>query len=195
VDSAEGMEKAYVVNLDNTDNNVARNVWKDYMNHQNSKVLRIKGSKVQMAQNVTISGIPGTVDIKSLFTGSGDHTEMKLWFVKDAEYMTPQTDPAAYDVIDRFIDGYFKELETAQIQNEVNNEENTLANLDKELKKLRKDNEKLHNDITKAEQTIKDSRIKIEQNLQEQDQMTKKMEEQRKVIEQTKAKLSDVKSY
>lgn len=193
-DSAEGMEKAYVISLDNTNESVARDVWKTFMNQNNSKVARIKGSKVNISQNVSIAGISGAVDIKSLFTKSGDHAEMKLWFVKDNKYMTPQSDPQVYDIIDRFIDEYFTELEAAQVQIEVDNEEDILADMEKDLKKLRKDNEKLHDDITKAEQTIKESRIKIEQNLQEQDQMAEKMEDQRKVIQQTKRKLADVKS-
>src|SRR5665811_987204 len=194
-DSPEGMDMAYVISLDNTDEDVARDAWEDFMDERNSKVMRIKGSRVHMAKNVAITGLTGDIAIKSLFEKSGDNTEMRLWFVKDQEYITPRSDPAAYDNIDRFIDQYFTKLESAQIQIEVENEQEKLEDLEKELKKLRKDNEKLHDDITDAEQTIKESRIKIEENLQAQDQMADKIQEQRNVINQTQRKLSEVKSY
>lgn len=191
-DSPEGMEKAYVIELDDTEAAVASKTWENFMDQYNSKVTRIKGSQVRMAQNVLISGLPGNVDIKSLFDQTGNNTEMRLWFVKDAEYLTPQTDPQSYDVIDGFIDEYFTRLEAAQIQLEVESEEDKLKNLERDLNRLRKDNEKLHSDITKAEQTIKESRIKIEENLQEQDQLSNKIQEQKEVIRRTQGKLSRV---
>lgn len=193
-DSPEGMERAYVISLDNTDEDVARDSWEEFMEQYNSNVMRIKGSKVHKADNVAIAGLGGSVAIKSLFEQSGDNTEMRLWFVKNQEYLTPQSSPESYDIIDRFIDDYFNQLETAQIQLEVEREEEKLEDLEKELKKLRRVNEKLHDDITEAEQTIKESRIKIEENLKAQDQMAEKMEEQRDVIQETKRKLTRAKS-
>lgn len=194
-DSPEGMEKSYTINLDNTSEDVANEVWDNLMKEHKSRVMRIKGSKVRLAKNVAISGLPSDLTVKSLFEQSGNHTEMRLWFVDGTKYMTPQSDPRAYDIIDRFIDKYFASLETKQIQIEVEKEENKLADLEKELKKLRKDNESLHNDITKAEQTIKETRIKIEENLQAQDQMADKIQEQRNVIQQTQNQKSGIKSY
>ena len=191
-DSPEGMEKAYVIELDDTEAAVASKTWENFMDQYNSKVMRIKGSQVKMSQNVLISGLSGSVDIKSLFDQTGDDTEMRLWFVKDAEYLTPQTDPQSYDVIDGFIDEYFTRLEAAQIQLEIESEEDKLKELERNLEKLRKDNEKLHSDITKAEQTIKESRIKIEENLQEQDQLADKIQEQKEVVRRTQDKLSRV---
>jgi len=193
-DSPEGMEMAYVINLDNTNENVARDTWKNYMNQHKSKVMRIKGSRVNLSKNVAITGLGGDIDVKSLFEQSGDDTQMKLWFVKDKKYITPQSDPAAYNSIDRFIDQYFTTLDDAHVKLEIKSEEKKLDDLDKQLNRLRKDNEKLHNDITRAEQTIKESRIKIEENLRDQDQLNAKIQAQRDVIQQTKKKLSEGKS-
>lgn len=193
-DSPEGMQSAYVIDLDETDVNVATNTWEEFMDQHNSNVMRIKGSQVRMAQDVAISGLTGSVDIKSLFQQSGSNAEMRLWFVQDAEYLTPQSNPQSYDVIDRFIDNYFTELESAQIQIEVENEQEQLEDLENDLAKLRRDNERLHSDITKAEQTIKESRIKIEENLKAQDQMSTKIQEQKEVIKQTQDQLSRVQS-
>lgn len=194
-DSPEGMEQSYVINLDNTSVDVANEVWNNLIKEHKSKVMRIKGSKVSLAKDVSITGLPSNLTVKSLFEQRGDHSEMRLWFVKGNDYMTPQSDPAAYDAVDRFVDEYFASLEAAQIQNEVEVEEKKLADLEKELKKVRKDNEKLHDNITKAEQTIKETRIKIEENLRTQDQMADKIQEQRNVIQQTQNKLSGVKNY
>ncbi len=191
-DSPEGMDKSYVINLDDTDESVANDVWDNLMKEHKSKVMRIKGSNVRLAKNVAIAGLPGDLTIKSRFEQSGDNTEMRLWFVDGKKYMTPQSDPAAYDIIDRFIDKYFTTLQTRQIQNQVEVEQNKLEDLEKELKKIRKDNEKLHDNITKAEQSIKENRIKIEENLQSQDQMANKIQEQRKVINQTQSKISGI---
>lgn len=193
-DSPEGMEKSYVINLDETDESVANEVWENLMKEHKSKVMRIKGSNVRLAKNVAIAGLPGDLTIKSRFEQSGDNTEMRLWFVDGKEYMTPQSSPGAYDIIDRFIDKYFNSLQNRQIQNEVEIEQKKLEDLEKELKKTRKDNEKLHDNITKAEQSIKENRIKIEENLQTQDQIANKIEEQRNVIQQTQNKLSGIKN-
>ncbi len=191
-DSPEGMEMAYVIDLEGTDASVARKTWEDLMKQNRSKVVRIKGSPVRMSQNISITGIPGSIDIKSLFTPRGESTEMRLWIVQDAKYLTPRTDPQSYDAIDNFIDEYFLRLETAQIQIEVENEEQKLKNLERDLARLRKENEKLHSDITKAEQTIKESRIKIEENLKAQDDMSGKIQEQKEVIRRTQDKMSRV---
>lgn len=193
-DSPEGREMSYVISLDNTNDNVARDTWKNYMSKHKSKVVRIKGSKVNMSKNVAIDGLGGDIDVKSLFEKRGDDTEMRLWFVKDKKYITQQSDPTAYNNIDRFIDQFFTELDAAHVKLEVKNEEKKLDNLEKDLKRLRKDNGKLHDDITKAEQTIKEIRIKIEENLREQDQIADKIQGQRNVIQQTQKKLSDVQS-
>ena len=193
-DSPEGREKSYVIDLYGTDVNVASKTWESFMSKQNSRVMRIKGSPVRKAESVSIAGLPGSIDIKSQFQQSGSDTEMRLWFVKDAEYLTPQSDPQSYDVIDRFIDQYFVELEAEQIRLEVENEQDKLKDLEKDLAKLRRDNEKLHSDITRAEQTIKDSRIKIEENLKAQDQMSIKIQEQKEILRQTQDKLSGGKS-
>ncbi|MBY5957830.1 hypothetical protein KUV50_06800 [Membranicola marinus] len=191
-DSPEGMEKAYVINLDNTEAGTAREVWNQLIREHKSRVMRIKGSSVQLANNVVITGLPSDLTVKSLFEQKGEQTEMRLWFVDGTEYMTPRSNPGAYDNIDRFIDTYFTALETKQIQNEVEQEEARLAELEKELEKLRRDNKKLHSTITKAEQEIKDARIKIEENLHAQDQMAEKIQEQRNVIHQTQSQLSGV---
>lgn len=193
-DSPEGREMSYVISLDNTNDNVARDTWKNYMSKHKSKVVRIKGSKVNMSKNVAIDGLGSDIDVKSLFEKRGDDTEMRLWFVKDKKYITQQSDPTAYGNIDRFIDQFFTELDAAHVKLEVKNEEKKLDDLEKDLKRLRKDNGKLHDDITKAEQTIKEIRIKIEENLREQDQLADKIQGQRNVIQQTQKKLSDVQS-
>lgn len=191
-DSPEGMQLAYVINLDNTTADIANRTWSDFIAKRKSKTMRIKGSRVYQASKVPISGLTGDITVKSLFEQSGSNTEMRLWFVKNNEYLTPQNDPASYDIIDRFIDDYFTDLEAAQIQLEVDQEVKKLNDLEKELSRLRKNNENLHNDITKAEKTIKESRMKIEENLRAQDQMSDKILEQKKVIEQTKNKLSGI---
>ncbi len=164
-DSPEGREMSYVISLDNTNDNVARDTWKNYMSKHKSKVVRIKGSKVNMSKNVAIDGLGGDIDVKSLFEKRGDDTEMRLWFVKDKKYITQQSDPTAYNNIDRFIDQFFTELDAAHVKLEVKNEE-----------------------------TIKEIRIKIEENLREQDQIADKIQGQRNVIQQTQKKLSDVQS-
>ncbi len=191
-DSPEGMQQAYVIDLEDTEAAVASKTWEEFMKRYNSRVMRIKGSQVRMSKEVSIAGIPGSIDIKSLFDQSGNNTEMRLWFVQNAKYLTPQSDPRSYDAIDDFIDQYFNELESAQIQIEVDNEQDKLEALEKQLTKLRRDNERLHSDITKAEQTIKDSRIKIEENLQSQDKISDQIQEQKEVVRQTQDKLSRV---
>lgn len=193
-DSPEGMEMAYVIDLDDTDVAVARKTWEDFMKRYNSRVQRIKESQVRMSKDVSLTGIPGNLDIKSLFNQTGDDTEMRLWFVQNAKYLTPRSDPQSYDVIDGFIDEYFTQLEAAQIQLEVENEEQKLKNLERDLTQLRRTNERLHSDITKAEQTIKESRIKIEENLKEQDELSRKINEQKEVIRQTQDKLNRTQS-
>lgn len=186
-DSPEGRQKAYIVQLDNTDPGMAKKVWSQYIRSHKSRVQRIKRSEVEMAQSVDISGLSGDIDVKSNFRDYGGATEMQLWFVKDSEYLTPDQDQSSFDVIDRFIDGYFADLEKAQIEEAVKGEEDKLKKLERDLSNLRKSNDKLHKDISKYEDRIKEARIKIEDNLREQDLKNQEIQEQREIVNKTKS--------
>src|SRR5699024_2931699 len=110
-DSPEGRQKAYIVQLEDTEAGMAKKVWAQYIRNHKSRVQRIKRSEVEMAKSVDISGLSGDIDVKSNFRDYSGATEMQLWFVKNNEYLTPDQDRASFDAIDRFIDVYFTELE------------------------------------------------------------------------------------
>lgn len=187
-DSPEGRQKAYILQLDDTDAGMAKKVWAQYIRSHKSRIQRIKRSDVEMARSVDIAGLSGDIDVKSNFVDYSGTTEMQLWFVKNNKYLTPDQDRSSFDAIDRFIDNYFAELEKAQIEEAVKGEKDKLKKLEKELDNLRKNNDKLHRDISKYEDRIKEARIQIEDNLREQDVKNQEIQQQKQIVDRTKSK-------
>lgn len=188
-ESPEGRERAYIVSLEDTDTRVAKDVWSKFIKDHKGRLRRIKGSDIEVAPAVEISGFSDKVTVKSGFRDQGRDTELQLWFVRDERYLNPNSDQTAFDIIDRFVEQYRSSLESAQIQNEVDDEQKKLKQLEKDLSRLQRQNDQLHKDITKAEDKIRESRIKIEDNLQEQDMINQQIGEQKRVVEETKRKM------
>ncbi|WP_236974486.1 coiled-coil domain-containing protein [Membranihabitans maritimus] len=193
VDNDNGAGNAFIIYLEDTEGGLAQDVWGEFIRNHNSKVKRIRRSKIEQADEVKITGLPSDVTVKSLFENSKNSSELNLWFINNGEYISSRDTPQYYEPIDAFIDNYMKAIETRKIENAVEEEEDKLKDFEKDLDKLKRDNDRYHKDIEKAEKAIKQAQADIEDNLKEQQSVERQIEEQKRTVSKTKDKLSKVK--
>ncbi|WP_157500813.1 hypothetical protein [Lewinella sp. 4G2] len=193
---SRGNNDALILDLRTADQKMVTKLWEDWTKETfDAKTKGVKKSKGEMATlNFVMPGVsPGSkVDMYSKVEKAGkDGSQLMVWIATPDGYVSERLDRSEYYEAEKTLMRFALAVSRAQIDMEVEEEEDTLNDLEKELARLRKEKENYEKDIRDAEKQIEEARAKIERNLIDQENKAQQIERQIDEVEMTKRKKED----
>jgi hypothetical protein len=191
---SQGVENAFILSVQTDDVRLVESLWKDYLKDYDAKPKKVRGGDELLADDADIPGVGAgnTVDVYATFEGSGDETEIVVWFNLGGAYLNSMDHPSRVEDGRRFLERFVIEISRELIREEMKAEEGRLKDLEKELDNLEKEKSKLLDDIAEAEETIRRAQAAIADNEEAQLARQRDIEEQKKVIEAVRKRKKDL---
>ena len=196
MDMSRGSNDALILELPTADPKLVGKLWPDWLkDNYKVKTKKVKKSRIDEMMHLNFS-IPGVstgskVDMYSAIRTSGGGSELDVWIATPDGYVSPELGTSRYVEAEKMLMRFALAVSRAQIELEIEEQEDALKDLEKELDKLRKEKEDHEKDIADAERAIEEARQNIDKNLGEQDNKAREIEAQIEKIESTKRKLKD----
>lgn len=187
-----GTFNSLTVQLPNSSDKVALNVWKDYVKGHGAKAKKVKKSKEYLASGAIIADINNSeeIDIYTRVREKSSNAELTVWFSMGEFYVSSAAFPTDYTAATKFLQDYADEVAKQLVMDELEAEEKVAKKMDSEMNKLKKKNDGYHKDIEKAKKAIAKAEENIEENEREQLEQESLMEDQKKKLEAIREKLS-----
>lgn len=190
---SRGNNDALILELPTADDRMVGKLWTAWL----KDTYKVKSQKVKKSKNewqhlnFSIPGVStgGKLDMYSMIRQSGSGSEVMAWIATPEGYISPELDRGRYLEAEKMMVNFALEVSKAQIEEEVEAEEDKLKGLEKELDKLRKEKEDYEKKIADAERAITEARQGIEKNLSEQKGKEREIQQQIRQIDVTKRKL------
>jgi len=197
-ESKETMKKgtfnAIVVELPNTEDKVALNVWKSFIKGYGAKAKKVKRSKEYLASGAIIGDLNNSenVDVYTKIREKGDDSELIVWIEMGEFYVSSGSFPSDYTAAVKMLEEYAFEVAKELVHIDIEKEEKKMKKLEKEMVKLQKKNETYHKNIEKAKEAIAKAEANIEENTRQQKEQTSVIESQQKALQALKEKLAEM---
>ena len=193
---SRGNNDALILDLRAADDKMVTKLWEDWVKETyDVKTKSVKKGKGEMASlNFAMPGVSpgGKVDMYSKVNRVGKTgSQLMVWIATPDGYVSEKLDRSEYYEAEKALMRFALAVSRAQIDLEVEDEEDILKDLEKDLERLRKDKEGYEDDIRKAEKAIEEARAKIERNLIDQENKAQEIERQIDQVEITKRKKED----
>lgn len=187
-----GNHIAYVVDLEGADENVAKDVWEEYLKEYGD-VKRNKKAKEYFCEECKINMIsPSPVQITLKIDERKGMSVASAFFDSGENFINSETDPDAAVVIEKFMYNYALTVKRKVIEDELKDAEDDLKDYTKDQEKLEKKNKDLHGDIEKYKKKIVEAEEDIEKNLQAQESKQIEIKNQTEIVEEIKNRLNSV---
>ena len=193
---SRGNNDALILELPSAEEKMVSKLWTEWTRDEyDVKTKNVKRGKGEMQTlNFSMPGVSpgGKVDMYSLVNKTGkEGSELIVWIATPDGYVSPAVDRGEYIEAEKTLMRFALAVSRAQINLEVDDEEDTLKDLEKELERLRKDKDDYERDIQNAEKAIEEARAKIERNLIDQENKALEIERQIEQVEATKRRLEE----
>jgi len=192
---SRGSNDAMVLELPTADEKLVSKLWPDWLkDNYKVKTKKVKKTKGELQSlNFSIPGVStgGKLDMYSMTRESGTGSELTVWIATTDGYVSPELGSDRYIEAEKMLMRFALAVSRAQIELDIEDQEDDLKRLEKDLEKLRKEKEKFEKDIVDAERAIEEARNNIESNLGDQNNKGREIEAQIEKIEAIKRKLKD----
>ena len=193
---SRGDNEALILTLPSADVKTVEKLWIDWVReHYDVKTKDVRRGKGEMQSlNFSMPGVsPGAkVDMYSKVQKTGkEGSELMVWIATPDGYVSRGLDRSEYYEAEKVLMRFALTVSQAQMQNDVDGEEDKLKALEKELERLRKAHAGYEKDILNAEKAIEQARAKIERNLIDQEDKAREIEDQMQLVEAAKRRLND----
>lgn len=188
---SQGSHPALVLELPGAEDKMVEKMWQDFTKKQfKGKTKKERKSKEYQTLNVEIPGVSAgsAVDMYAEVLERGNGSELTVWIGSNDGWINPEDLPRRYVEAEKMLMRFGLDVQKAQIQLMVEEEEKVLKNLEKELDGLRKDKDRYEKNIEKAKAEIAENESNIEENKKAQTDKEAAIEEQRKKVEETRKK-------
>lgn len=193
-DLSVGTQNSYLVEIENADDNMAEDVWKDYIKGMDAKVKKNKKAKEFYTEKVRLNGVNNgnPVDLYMKIYERKGMVQVYVSADRGDAFIGSNDTPDDTEAMRQIVYNYGLEVNRKVTEKEIEEQEKLLKNLRKDLEKLEKKNGNYHNDIKKAEEKIREAEEKIEVNLKDQDMKREEVEAQVKIVEQVVTKYNNI---
>lgn len=193
---SRGDNDALILELPSADEKMVSKLWPDWVKENfEVKTKNVKKAKGEMQSlNFKMPGVApgGKVDMYSMVKKTGkEGSELTIWIATSEGYVSPELDRTAYFEAEKALMRFALAVSRAQIEEDIEGEQDVLGDLEKELERLRKQKDDYEKDIRNAEKAIEEARAKIDRNLIDQENKAKEIERQLDQIEVVKQKLKE----
>jgi hypothetical protein len=193
---SRGNNASLVLELPSAEDKLVEDLWTDWLK-DNYKVKTSKTRKTRTGElsslNFRLPGISagGNIDLYSVVEEVGDGSELSIWIATPRGYVSPELDSGQYIEAEKMLMRFALAVSRAQIEDDVDSEEDHLKELERDLKRLQRDKEKAENEIADARRRIEELEAEIVSNEAEQELKQDEIVSQTRVVEDTKRKLKD----
>lgn len=192
---SRGNNNALILELPTADRKLVDKLWTSWLkDNYKVKTKPVKKSKGEMQSlDFSIPGVSagGNVDMYSMIRESGGGSEVTVWIATPDGYVSPDINRSQYYEAEKMLMRFALDVSRAQIELDLQAQEDTLKDLEKDLDKLRKQKEDYEKKIANAEKAIEQARADIDRNLVDQDNKSKEIEAQIDQVELVKRRLRD----
>ena len=190
---SEGVQNAFVIELEGADRKMAENVWKEYIG-QFGKTKRDRKSKEWRSPAIILPAIDDdyNINLTGKFEDLRGNSRIYAWVKMDGNFINSDEFTNEARGMKDFLEEYSLEVRKAVIGKEVEEEQKRLNGLEKDLNKLVKKNEGFHRDIDKANEAIVKAEKNIEQNVIDQENKRIEIEEQKAALLKVQERLMAV---
>ena len=188
-----GKQMAFEIDIDGADEDVAEDVWKDFIKDFGKGKRNKKAREYySVGARVPLINASSDVDIYIRFDEKVNMTTATLWVDLGQGFANSNEYPSEASGTEEFLTNYYLAVKKEVIGKEMKEQEKVMKKMDKELRKLEKKNTGYHEDIEKAKEKIEKAEKNIEQNLKDQEDQRIAIEQQRKVIEEIIERLNNL---
>lgn len=193
---SRGNNDALILELPSADEKSVDKLWSDWLKDTyDVKTKGVKKGKGEQASlNFAMPGVSpgGKVDMYSMIRKTGkEGSELIVWIATPDGYVSPDLDRSEYYEAEKSLMRFALAVSRSQVEEDIEEEEDTLKDLERDLEKLRKDKDDYEKDIRNAEKAIEEARAKIDRNLIDQENKAQEIERQLDQVENVKRKLKD----
>ena len=191
---SRGNNDALILELPSADDKLVDKLWSDWLKeHYKVKTKRNRKSKEYESLNFSMPGVStgSKVDMYSKVEQSGDGSELTVWIATPDGYVSPDLNGPRYYEAEKVLMRFALDVSRAQIEMEIEEQEDALKDLEKDLDRLRREKEKAEKDIIDYQKRIEEAEAAIERNIGDQETKAREIEEQIQVIEDTKRRLRE----
>ena len=192
---SRGSNDALILELPTADDKLVAKLWPEWVkDNYKVKTKSVKKSKGELQSlNFSMPGVStgGKIDMYSKVNESGSGSELMVWIATPDGYVSPQLNRSQYFEAEEMMMRFALHVSRAQIEMDLEDEEDALKDLEKELEKLRKQREDYEKKIRDAEKAIEEARADIQRNLIDQENKAKEIQEQIDQVEAVKRRLKD----
>lgn len=194
-DMSLGDHTAFSLVLDDADDKLVMEVWKDFLKQYGGKTRKVKRSSELYTDDAQASVLgPNPVDIYSLVDGKGSGSVLSIWVDAGGSFVNSEDNPDGADGVEFLLDEFQKSLHVRQVENELKEQEKELKDRERMLAKLEAANDKLHRQIADWQDKIAKAEGDIEVNVTEQADAEQLIQDQKDLLHQIEVKLAKAKA-
>jgi len=187
-----GSKNAFVIDHPRASEKMAIKAWENYMKEYGKAKKNRKAGEYESLQS-KIHLISGeNLDVYFKVEKGNEQVSTFIFFDDGSEFLSSESDAEKIDGVYSFLTPYVYEVEKLVIQQDLEDEEDSLKDLGKEQSKLEKENKKMHEDIDEWKKKIAETEADIETNLQEQENKKMEILSQEEQVEKVRDKLNAV---
>lgn len=191
---SKGSENAFSLELRSTNQKDVEKAWEKYIKGFKGKVKKDKKSGEIFSDDSRINDMStNTVDIYATVAPSGENTTLTVWFDLGGAFLNSSMHSDKVSIAKKMLNDFSMSVSTAQVEEQLKEQEKVLKGMEKDQKGLEKDKSNLENDIKKFEQKIAEAKEAITKNLEEQKNKKVEIESQKKVVSEIKTTLKKMK--
>ena len=191
---SQGNNDALILELPSADDKLVVGLWEDYLkDNYDVKTKRDRKSKEYRSLNFSMPGVStgSKVDLYAVVDDGGNGSTLTVWIATPDGYVSPRLGNSRYLEAEKMLMRFALTVSRAQIEQEVEDEEDNLKDLEKDLDKLKKEQAGLEKDIIDYEKKIEEARADIQKSIAEQESKQQEIETQIQVVEDVKRRLRD----
>lgn len=191
---SKGSENAFSLELRSTNQKDVEKAWEKYIKGYKGKVKKDKKSGELFSDDSQIKDLSSnTVDVYATIVPSGDNTILTVWYDMGGAFLNSEMHGDKVPLAEKMLNDFALSVSTAQVEEQLKEEEKILKDLEKDQKGLEKDKSSLEDDIKKFEQKIVEAKEAIVSNLENQKNKQVEIETQKKVVSGIQATLKKLK--
>lgn len=195
---SQGMQPAFIVEVEVDDSKLVENVWKDMMKDYGGRMKRVKGgSGEQITTGADIAAINAgqPFEIYSKTEKSkGSTVQHKVWFKVADDFVDKYDNKDAYDEAVKVLEKFALDCKIAQTNGQLDDAEKKLRSLENDLDKLKRQNDGYHRDIENYEKKIEQAKDNIEKNEKQQVEVGDNIKLQKEILEEIQQRLKDLRN-
>lgn len=188
-----GSHNAFVLNLDEINEDKALDYWQDYFRDKVSKLRRNRKAKQYYASDVNIKLISDQkLDVYSKVEELGENSRLYVWIDNQGAFISSETNPTEAKGALDFINNFAVFAEKEHVEALLEDSKDQLSSYEKDLKRLGRDKSSYEKAIERAKEVIADNEKSIEKNTTDQLDKTKQIDAQKKKVEEIMERLKNI---